>query len=62
VNRSEALTAAVALLDDLAPRANQRGFTDGVIKPGERIALVLRVADWLLSGEPDSNPPIDPLP
>jgi hypothetical protein len=48
VTRPEALAAAVALLDDIAPRANSRGYSDGTIKPAERVALVLQVADWFL--------------
>lgn len=57
MNRSEALAAAVTLVDDLAPRTNARGYTDGVIKPDERVSLVLRVADWLLAGEPGESMP-----
>lgn len=48
--RQEALRAAMALVDDIAPRTNSRGYTDGTLAPEKRIAEVLRVAEWLLAG------------
>jgi hypothetical protein len=48
MSRTEALAAAIEIVEAFAPRANARGFADGAIKPTERVRLVLRVADWLL--------------
>lgn len=51
VTRTEALAAAVKLVDELAPRSSSGGrYADGSVKAGERVELVLRVADWLLAG------------
>lgn len=62
MTRIEALDYAVKLLDELAPRVNARGYAEGVIKPSERVTLVLRVAEWLLAGgeSTGSGPPLCP--
>lgn len=62
VTRGEALAEAVKLVDELAPRVNQRGYSDnGVIRPAERIELVLKVADWLLAAVGDTTPAVNPF-
>lgn len=48
--RLDALAHATKLVDEFAPRVNARGYSDGAIKPSERVELVLKVADWLLLG------------
>lgn len=50
--RAEALAAASEIVEEFAPRANARGYTDGTINPAERVRLVLLVADWLLGDAP----------
>jgi hypothetical protein len=72
VTRDQALAAGLAIVDEIAPRTNARGYSDGTIKPGERVTLALQIADWLLAGEPgpvvvpirDGFKPVDfcPLP
>lgn len=51
MTRVEAFQAASKIVDDFAPRANSRGYADGTIRPAERVELVIRVAEWLLSDE-----------
>lgn len=57
MTRADALAAATTFVDGIAPRTNSRGYSDGCLTPGQRIAEVLRVADWLLSGEDDEPAP-----
>jgi hypothetical protein len=49
--RAEALEAAKTFVESFAPLANSRGYSDGTIRPDERLRLVLLVADWLLNDE-----------
>lgn len=58
VNRTEALAAAVKLVDELAPRKDAKGYEDRSVGAQTRVALVLNVADWLLAGgdEPCDDP------
>jgi hypothetical protein len=51
MTRTEALEAATTFVDGIAPRTNSRGYSDGCLKPTERIDAVLLVADWLLAGD-----------
>lgn len=51
MTRAEALSAALTIVDEIAPRTNARGYTDGTMAPEKRVAEALRIADWLLVGE-----------
>jgi hypothetical protein len=53
VTRADALAAALKIVDEIAPRKNDRGYADGTIRPGERVEITLRIADWLLDDEAD---------
>jgi hypothetical protein len=49
--RAEALTKAREFVEGFAPVTNARGYSDGTIRPDERLKLILMVADWLLNDE-----------
>ncbi len=49
MTRADALTAATSFVDGIAPRQNARGYSDGCLTASQRIAEILRVAEWLLA-------------
>jgi spore germination protein YaaH len=49
--RAEALNQAKAFVESFAPLTNGRGYSDGTIRPDERIKLIMMVADWLLNDQ-----------
>jgi hypothetical protein len=61
VTRADALAEALKIVDEITPRKNDRGYADGTIRPGERIEITLRVADWLLADEADLTAAVNRL-
>lgn len=51
MTRLEALKAAVEIVDEVAPRTNARGYSDGCLSPAQRLDEVRKTAAFLLSDE-----------
>jgi spore germination protein YaaH len=49
--RAEALERAREFVEGFAPTKNARGYSDGTIRPDERVKLIMTVADWLLNDQ-----------